>query len=226
MKKSNGKVLAFMRKNAVYLVLALCILAVGLSITFMLIEKNSGDITANIPDDQPTVNTPIVPDEPSDPVVKPDVPVVPDTDVTEPVDKPVTFIMPVLNATSINDYSATMVWNATMKYFTAHKAIDFFAEEGTPVLAVYDGTVLNVETSIIEGTTVTIDHGNGLYSIYNSLADGDSVTVGQTVKQGDVIGEVSITNRQEYKDGAHLHFEVMENGELIDPAKYLAIEEK
>ena len=62
MKKSNGKVLAFMRKNAVYLVLALCILAVGLSITFMLIEKNSGDITANIPDDQPTVNTPIVPD--------------------------------------------------------------------------------------------------------------------------------------------------------------------
>jgi len=226
MKKSNGKVLAFMRKNAVYFVLALCILAVGLSITFMLISKDSGDTTLEVPDEQPSVVTPIVPDdpaEPTDPVVTPGEP---EPDITEPVDKPITFIMPVNAATAIGDYSDTMVWNSTMKYFTAHKALDFFAEEGTPVLAVYDGTVLNVETSILEGTTVTIDHGNGLYSVYNSLADGDMVTVGQTVKQGDVIGEVSLTNRQEYKDGAHLHFEVMENGELIDPAKYLALEEK
>ena len=41
-----------------------------------------------------------------------------------------------------------------------------------------------------------------------------------------MIGEVSVSNRTEYKDGAHLHFEVMEDGVLIDPIKYLAIEEK
>lgn len=224
MKKSNGKVLTFMKRNAVYLVLAFCILAVGLSITLMLLSKDSNDITANLPsDDTPAIITP-TPDGDSNPVITP--PVDTDNGTVEPVDKPLTFIMPIANATSVNNYSDTMVWNATMKYYTAHKAMDFFAEEGTPVLAVYDGTVLNVETSIIEGTTVTIDHGNGLYSVYNSLADGDMVVVGQTIKQGDVIGEVALTNRQEYKDGAHLHFEVMENGELIDPAKYLAMAEK
>ena len=104
--------------------------------------------------------------------------------------------------------------------------IDFFAEEGTPVYAVYDGTVKSVESNLLKGVTITIDHGNGLYTIYNSLADGETVTVGQKVLQGDMIGEVSVSNRTEYKDGAHLHFEVMEDGVLIDPIKYLAIEEK
>jgi murein DD-endopeptidase MepM/ murein hydrolase activator NlpD len=73
---------------------------------------------------------------------------------------------------------------------------------------------------------VTIDHGNGLKTVYNSLADGDSVTEGQVVKAGDVIGQVSVTNRQEYKSGAHLHFEVLENGDSIDPIKYLNMDNK
>ena len=218
MKQSTGKFIYFLRKNAVYMVLMLCILAVGLSITFMLVN-NGNDLSLDAGgSDIVSPDDPKEPDDPAD-VIVPDEP-------TEPVVKPVEFIMPVLNATSISEYSETMVFNSTLNRFSAHKAMDFFTDEGASVFAVYDGTVKNVETSLLEGTTVTIDHGNGLYSIYNSLADGDGVTVGQTVKQGDVIGEVSVTNRQEYKSGAHLHFEVMEDGELIDPVKYLAIEEK
>ena len=113
-----------------------------------------------------------------------------------------------------------------MQIYSSHLAIDYYAPEGTNVLAVFDGNVLSIETTFLQGTTITIDHGNGLYSIYNSLADGDSVSVGQKVSQGDVIGQVSTTNKQEYKSGAHLHFEVKENGKLIDPAKYLESQEK
>lgn len=222
MKHSNGKVVVFLRKNAAYFVLALCIVAVGLAITFMLLSDNGSNVTVDTGlDDKPVIETPITPDD-SDPVVTPDNP----TDIPEPVAKPITFIMPVKNATEVGAYSDTMVFNSTMGHYSAHLAIDFFADEGTPVYAVYDGTIKSVESSLLSGTTVTIDHGNGLYSVYNSLADGDGVTVGQSVKQGDVIGEVSVTNRQEYKSGAHLHFEVMENGQLIDPAKYLAFDEK
>ena len=43
---------------------------------------------------------------------------------------------------------------------------------------------------------------------------------------GAEIGTVSTSNRQESKEGAHLHFQVVENGETINPAKYLAIAEK
>jgi len=134
--------------------------------------------------------------------------------------------MPVNNPTSIGAYSETMVWCSTMGRFESHMAIDFFAQEGESVLAVYDGVVESVESTLLEGVTVVLDHGNGLKTIYNSLADIDGVSVGQTVKQGQIIGEVSVSNRQEYKDGAHLHFEVKENGQTIDPVKYLSIDEK
>ena len=219
MKKSNGRLIMFMRRNAVYLVLALCIVAVGLSITFMLLSDASLDSTLDSGKNPPNIETPIEPDEP---VVKPDDP----TEPTEPVIKPITFIMPVNDVTAITEYSESMVFNSTLGHYSAHLAVDFYAPEGTEVVAVYDGTIKSVESSLLKGTTVTIDHGNGLYSVYNSLADGDAVIVGQSVKQGDVIGEVSVTNRQEYKNGAHLHFEVTENGTTIDPAKYLEFDEK
>lgn len=219
MKKSNGRLIMFMRRNAVYLVLALCIVAVGLSITFMLLSDASVDSTLDSGKNPPEIETPIEPDEP---VVKPDDP----TEPTEPVIKPITFIMPVNDVTAITEYSESMVFNSTLGHYSAHLAVDFYAPEGTEVVAVYDGTIKSVESSLLKGTTVTIDHGNGLYSVYNSLADGDAVIVGQSVKQGDVIGEVSVTNRQEYKNGAHLHFEVTENGTTIDPAKYLEFDEK
>ena len=220
MKKTNSKFLGFMRRNAVYLILSLCIIAVGVSITLMLVSKGVDD-QLSVDNDQPVIVDPI-PNEPSDPVIQqPDDPI-----VVEPIDAPITFIMPVSGANSIGEYSATMVFNSTLGRFSSHTAIDFFAPEGTEVLAVYDGKIVSVETTLLKGTTVVIDHGDGLVTVYNSLADGDSVAVGQTVKQGDVIGTVSVSNRQESGSGAHLHFEVKENGEFIDPAKYLEISEK
>lgn len=216
MKKQTGKFLTFIRRNALYLILASCILAVGLSITLMLVNQ-SKDYSGSI-DDRPTITDPIEPDQPEQPN-EPDEP-------EQPVVKPITFIMPIENSTGIGEYVETMVWNSTLGRYSAHMAIDFFADEGTAVMAVYDGVVEKVENSLIHGVTVTIDHGNGLKTVYNSLADGDMVSQGQSVKQGDIIGEVSVTNRQEHSSGAHLHFEVFENGEKIDPIKYLELNEK
>ena len=211
--KKTSRVLTFMKRNALYLVLATCILAVGLSVTLMLVEQNKNKQLQNTP----TIETP-APDT--------DTGANQDPDVSEPVQTTVTFIMPVETPVSIADYSESMVWCSTLGRFSSHKAIDFFAEEGTDVLAVYDGVIESVESTFLQGVTITIDHGNGLKTVYNSLVDGEQVFVGQTVSQGDKIGEVSVTNRQEDKDGAHLHFEVMEEGEIIDPAKYLSFNEK
>lgn len=212
--KKTSKFINFFMKNGAYFVLALCIIAVGLSITFTVINapklNENSNIVDNVepePDDNPVVDP--TPNEPSKPVVE-----------------TVTFIMPIETPTSIEAYSETMVFNSTLGRFSAHKAIDFFASEGSDVCAVYGGTIESVTNDVIKGVTVVIDHGKGLKTIYNSLADGDSVSVGQTVKQGDIIGQVSLTNRQESNSGAHLHFEVMENNVVIDPVKYLTIDEK
>lgn len=208
MKKTHSKTLLFLKRNAVYFILSLCILAVGLSVTLMLVNRDATIDTGSIPVEKP--------DDSGDGSLPDD----------NPASAVITFVLPVNNATSIGEYSESMVFNQTLNRYSGHLAIDFFAPEGTEVLAVYDGTVESVTNTLLYGTTVVIDHGNGLKTVYNSLLDGEKVVVGQTVKQGDAIGEVSSTNRQEYKDGPHLHFSVEENGKTIDPVKYLSIDEK
>lgn len=211
MEKSN-KLIALLKRNAVYIVVALCILAVGLTVTLSLLSSNNKSITLENP-------------------IESDSPVINDTPSTDaPVDNPVTeiieFALPVTDYTAIERYSDTMVFNATLKRFSSHKATDFIAPEGSKVYCALDGVVESVETTLLQGVSITVDHGNGLKTVYNSLADGDMVKVGQTLKKGQQIGEVSNTNRQENHCSAHLHFEVIENGENIDPVKYMVIEEK
>ncbi|MBQ3116465.1 MAG: M23 family metallopeptidase [Clostridia bacterium] len=212
--KEENRLLYFLKRNLAYIVLSLCIIAVALSITLMLVRQQEQTLS----NDNPTINNPV--DTPSDSIVDPD-----DTP-TKPVDVPIEFAMPVQAVISIGEYSETMVFNGTLGRFSTHLGLDFFADEGTAVLAVFDGTVESVENTLLYGTTIVIDHGNGLKTVYNSLADGDSVTVGQKVQKGQVIGEVSLSNRQEAGSGAHLHFEVIEDGKTIDPSKYLTIDEK
>ena len=227
MKRTNGKITTFFRRNALYIVLAFCILAIGLSMTLVIVNKGSESISQEKPPviddggiDAPPTNGDILDpganDTPTD---------VPDDVPSEPVVSVISFIMPV-ETNSYSEYSETMVFNQTLGRFSTHTAMDFYAEEGASVYAVLDGEVESVEKTLLQGVTVVINHGDGLKTVYNSLADGDMVTVGQTVSQGDVIGAVSISNRQEYKDGAHLHFEVMENGVNVNPLTYLTIEEK
>lgn len=217
MKEKTNGFLLFLRRNVAYVVLALCILAIGLTVTFVLLSRdNKIDIDSEIPV--------IKPDEPDKPIQPdtPDEPVEPE----EPVIETIKFIIPVENLTGMSDYSETPVFSSTLSRYSAHKAIDFYAAEGSKVFAVYGGTVENVTNDVLKGYTIVINHGNGLKTTYNSLADGDKVVKGQKVSKGDVIGAVSVTNRQEYKDGAHIHFEVSENGATIDPAKYMDISEK
>lgn len=224
--KQQRTVINFFKRNAAYIVLALCILAIGLSITLVMVNR-AAELKL-----QETIREQVKTDETETPVDtgtgtnEPETPVNVSDEPETPVANVISFIVPVERMTAIEDYTETLAYNATLKRFQAHKAIDFFAEEGSSVYAAYDGVVSNIETTLLTGTTITIDHGNGLYTVYNSLADGETVFIGQTVKQGAKIGEVSLTNRQESAAGAHMHFQVVEDGEVVNPAKYLSLEEK
>ena len=141
------------------------------------------------------------------------------------VETPEEFISPVSVVSVLNEYG--FYYNKTLGNYYEHMGVDFTAEEGSEVYAVASGTVESVYTSdILIGTQITIDHGNGVKSVYQYVEAKEGLKAGDEVKQGDVIATVAEANGSEYKDGAHLHFEVFENGINVDPAEYLTLDEK
>ncbi len=132
------------------------------------------------------------------------------------------FESPVKDGEIIKDYvGASVVYNQTLGVYSGHKAIDFSAPEGSEVVCVYDGVVESIVISKVNGTSVTVNHGNGLRTVYNSIEASDNLSEGMSVSKGDLLGTVSLNNKTEYLDGAHLHFEVLENDIKVDPNKYL-----
>ena len=79
---------------------------------------------------------------------------------------------------------------------------------------------------MLSGTEIVVDHGNGLKTLYRFVEAKEGLKAGDSVEKGDVIATVAEANGDEYKDGAHLHFEILENGKKVDPAKHLTLEEK
>ena len=105
-----------------------------------------------------------------------------------------------------------------------HDGIDIGGKTGDPVYAAADGIVIYSQFNTGGyGNMVMVDHGldsNGV-KIVTLYAHGDKLlkSVGDTVKQGDVIMEMGSTGNS---TGPHVHFEVRENGTHVDPKKYLS----
>ena len=100
-----------------------------------------------------------------------------------------------------------------------HSGIDFVAKVGTPILASGGGTVLRAGWDGAYGLTVEIKHAEGYVSKYAHASKID-VTIGQPVTRGQKIAEVGLTGRT---TGAHLHFEVLYNGQLVNPMQVLVV---
>ena len=98
-----------------------------------------------------------------------------------------------------------------------HTGIDFAASEGTPIYATGDGVVEkadNMEEGY--GNHVVLNHGFGYETLYGHMSRM-AVTVGQKVKRGQVIGYVGCTGMC---SGDHVHYEVIKNGEKVNPVDY------
>lgn len=98
-----------------------------------------------------------------------------------------------------------------------HKGVDFEANTGDPVLSVADGVVTFSGVRNGYGYVVEVDHGNGYVTRYahNSRLIGQ---VGDLVRRGQEIAKAGSTGRS---TGAHVHFEVWENGAVVNPHQFL-----
>ena len=139
----------------------------------------------------------------------------------------IVFTNPLDTTTVLKGFSATdLQFNETLNQWEAHKAICLGAESGANVYAVFSGVVESVETSYLQGTTITIKHNDNLKTVYSSLEEEPQVKEGDSVAKGQVIGKVSNSAQAETALGNHLHFEVLKNNVKVDPAEYLMLENK
>src|SRR5690606_20907640 len=97
-----------------------------------------------------------------------------------------------------------------------HKGLDFTAKKGTPVYATGDGVVSRSDYSTTYGQVIYLDHDFGYETRYAHLTHF-IVYKGDSVKRGQVIGFVGSTGLSE---GAHLHYEVLYNGNQINPINF------
>jgi murein DD-endopeptidase MepM/ murein hydrolase activator NlpD len=98
-----------------------------------------------------------------------------------------------------------------------HQGLDISTEKGQPVFATADGVVETASYTGDYGNLIVIKHGFGLVTRYGHLSRYN-VKPGAHVKRGDVIGFVGATGRA---TGAHVHYEILANGQLINPLQLL-----
>ncbi len=98
-----------------------------------------------------------------------------------------------------------------------HYGIDLACANGTNIYAANSGKVLKVDLHWSYGVSVLIDHGGGIATLYAHMSER-LVSPGDTVSAGQLIGYVGLTGNT---TGYHLHFEVRENGQVVNPRNYL-----
>ena len=130
-------------------------------------------------------------------------------------DTDLAFIMPAKGELSSN-FGLRRFFNDQPR--SPHAGLDVAVPRGTPVSASGAGKVLAVGDFFFNGKTIFIDHGNGLITMYCHL-DRIGVKPGMMVKKGQRIGRSGMTGRA---TGPHLHWSVILNGAMVDPALFVA----
>ena len=232
-----------------YIVLFLCIATIGISGYYLLktvvndtraTAPVGGGASVTIPDQsaaKPTVpspgvkdDTPVTPARPSPstkPAAQPDDPGPVKDDAPQPDTQPSketlskVFTWPV-QGTVLRDFSVeTLSLDPTLGDWRTHGGLDIAAAQGVKVLSISAGTVEQVYTDGLMGTTVVVDHGGGLQSWYCNLADEVLVEAGDTVDIGSELGTVGSSAIAEVGVDSHVHLETLLNGQPVDPREYL-----
>ena len=114
-----------------------------------------------------------------------------------------------------------LLYDETMGDWRTHQGIDILAPLGEAVTAAHAGTVESITHDDLMGVIVTVDHGDGVCTVYAGMAEELAVRVGDRVEPGTVIGAVGETALGETALEPHLHFGVRVYGVDKDPLDYL-----
>lgn len=133
----------------------------------------------------------------------------------------VSYVWPIHGSVEVPYAVETLRYDATMADWRIHDGIDIACAMGDTVAAAAGGIVVEVSDDELFGTTVEIDHMNGVHSVYANLASEPPVSEGDVVTMGQVIGSVGGTALAETNEVPHLHFSMTLDGVRTNPMDYL-----
>lgn len=230
-KNNSSRLEKFFEGKGFYIVLALCVAVIGISVWSIVSEKTPDvDLDPGITLD----NNESVQDNDEDeaPVFNDDEKEIVDIIEGEGVEtgtwrqgdtfgEPAKWVWPVAGELEREYAMEALAYDVTMADWRTHDGIDVTAEMGDVVRAASAGKIEAVYDDDLYGTTVIIDHGDGLKTVYSNLAATPTVKVGDTVASGDVIGSVGDTAICEIGEGNHVHVAMSKKGESVNPLEYL-----
>ncbi len=201
----------FIDKKELLVFIAVVVVVFATVITIATLALNDTPVAGDDPiqnpgndDDKPTI-------KPNDPVVVP---------------QKIKFAVPVKGEyemvriffdLSLSDEELVSAIISTGSYMIESKGISYAKSDNSvfDVCSIYDGKVTSVEEDELNGVCVTIQHADGVESIYSSLSDV-SVKLNDTIKVGQTIGKAS-TSLTDVEAGVHVHLEVKVNDAYVNP---------
>lgn len=125
------------------------------------------------------------------------------------------FLMKPLEYRRISSRYTNARFHPVLQTWRAHRGVDYAADTGTPIMATSDGVVIQRGVSGGYGNLVEIRHTNGFVTRYAHMSRfHPEVRLGTRVRQGQVVGYVGATG---LATGPHLHYEMLRNGQHVDP---------
>ena len=139
----------------------------------------------------------------------------------EEVKKELSFAYPV-EGEILREYAMDeLIFSETLDEWTVHQGLDIKADRTTVVKAAETGTVVAIKNDPRYGLTVIIEHEDGFKTVYSNLLTTEFIAEDERVEKGQSIGTVGNSAVFEIADEPHLHFEMIKNGEYVDPKLYL-----
>ena len=115
----------------------------------------------------------------------------------------------------------SLVYSNTLQEWITHNGVDIKADKTSVVKAAAAGKVTSIKNDPRYGLTIIIEHNDGYKTVYSNLLTTEFVVEGEEVEQGQTLGTVGNSSSFEVSDDYHLHFELLKDGEYLDPTIYM-----
>ena len=236
-KLNKAKTAEFLKRNGFYIALFICIVAAGLTAIFSLAgPAPEPKLSAQSPDGQQVekINDPSLSDEISklsespSPTVSPSPTpsVTPSASPTSSANKkpesnkPAFYLEAPVKGKIIRAFMIDkLTYNKTLNQWSTHNGIDIQADEGTEVKAAMSGTVEAAYSDPVFGGVIILKHDNNRKTVYAGITADSKIEEGTKVNTSQTLGVLKTPNFEAYL-GPHLHFELIEGTNNLDPAKY------